>query len=206
MQLTLTIKGTAARAIRDLEQLPPKIDQALKTGLTRGLEYAVGVAKLKYLSGPRPSKLDIRTRRLRDSIVQEVESSPGVVKGRVGTNVKYAAYHEFGFHGTVNVQAHSRVMRQAVEVGRSGEFEKDVEFVDTRRTTKSKSGEVYRETRKQAASRQRTGFVGVGFVRGHGRRIDYAGRPFVRPAVEDSMPAIEGQINLELRKTAESGS
>jgi len=218
----ITITGSASQVIKRIESLPGRLDQELASGLQRGLLYAVGVAQRQYLSGPRPGKLDIVTRRLRDSIVSEVEvdkvligleysraggtqqrfSGSGNIVGRMGSNVQYAAYHEFGFHGTVNVKAHTRVTRQTVEVGKRGEFGKDVELVDTRKTTKSKSGDAYRESRKSASSRQKSGFVAVGFVKTHSRRVDYAGRPYVRPALEDSMNVISRELSVGMENTA----
>lgn len=41
------------------------------------------------------------------ALIPPVIVSDGVVGG-IGSNVKYAAYHEFGFHGVMNVRAHGR--------------------------------------------------------------------------------------------------
>ena len=49
--------------------------------------------------------LKVRTNNLRGSIHQEV--------GRVGTNVEYAAFHEYGFSGTQNVREHMRTIKMA---------------------------------------------------------------------------------------------
>jgi len=84
------------------------IERAAK-GLRRGLIFAVAKVQTEFLSGPRPTKLDIITRRLRQSITSRADVVPGRgVVGRIGTNVRYGAYHEFGFHGVVNVRAHTR--------------------------------------------------------------------------------------------------
>ena len=53
------------------------------------------------------------TGRLRRSINHRMKVSRGEITGSVGTNVEYAAVHEFGFSGEVNVRAHLREMRQA---------------------------------------------------------------------------------------------
>ena len=57
--------------------------------------------------------LRVRTGRLRRSITYKVDEQTGQIIGTVGTNVEYAARHEFGFHGTENVRAHLRMMKQA---------------------------------------------------------------------------------------------
>lgn len=55
--------------------------------------------------------LNVRTGRLRRSIHHEVHSGAGRVTGFVGTNVVYAAPHEFG--GQVTVKEHLRTIKQA---------------------------------------------------------------------------------------------
>lgn len=57
--------------------------------------------------------LHVRTGRLRRSITYRVESGQTQIFGVVGTNVAYAARHEFGFHGTESVKAHLRTIKQA---------------------------------------------------------------------------------------------
>lgn len=47
---------------------------------------------------------------------------------------------------------------------------------------------------KRAAMRLRKGAVGVGFVRSHTRRVDYPGKPFLRPALAAAVPVIEREI------------
>lgn len=168
------------------ETLDAKVLQALKTGLARGLLLVVGMVQLDFLSGPRPSKIQSVTGRLRQSITSKVEGGNGRIVGRVGSNVKYAAYHEFGFHGTVNVRAHTRVMQNFNESG------SEVPFAPGRVV----SGVL--QTRKQVARRQKRGFVAVQFVRAHSRRVNYAGKPYVRPALEKSGPVIIAELNKEL--------
>ena len=52
--------------------------------------------------------LKVRTGTLRRSITQQVRSDTAGVTGIVGTNVEYAAIHEYGFNGMVNVKEHLR--------------------------------------------------------------------------------------------------
>ncbi|NBB51500.1 phage virion morphogenesis protein [Rhizobium sp. CRIBSB] len=76
----------------------------------------------KTQSGPdgKPWKPSIRAQlqgtatliqggRLRDSIVSKVSAD----QVEVGTNVIYAAIHQFGMAGSVQVRAHNRLIRQA---------------------------------------------------------------------------------------------
>lgn len=57
-----------------------------------------------------------RTGTLRRSINQRVEETDTSVTGIVGADMdraRYARAHEYGFHGTVEVRAHVRTMREA---------------------------------------------------------------------------------------------
>lgn len=49
-----------------------------------------------YLTGPRPGKLGVRTGRLRSSIRFKVNEDDGGLTVKIGTDVPYAAIHEFG--------------------------------------------------------------------------------------------------------------
>lgn len=56
----------------------------------------VRTSKLHYLSGPRPEKLDRVTSRLISSIKFVAEVNDPIIKLVVGTDVPYAAIHEYG--------------------------------------------------------------------------------------------------------------
>ena len=57
--------------------------------------------------------LKVRTNNLRGSIHQEIIRDGSGIVGRVGTNVEYAAFHEYGFNGTQSVREHVRTIRRA---------------------------------------------------------------------------------------------
>ena len=57
--------------------------------------------------------LNKRTGRLRDSIHVETVDIDGAVVATVGTDVVYAAYHEYGYHGTEQIREHLRHMTMA---------------------------------------------------------------------------------------------
>jgi phage gpG-like protein len=179
--------------VKELDAMDARIMQAAEVGLRRGLLGAVGIIQRQFLSGPRPSKLDVRTARLRNSISSDVESGPdGRIVGRVGTNVAYGAFHEFGFRGVQNVKAHTRVISQVDRFGAE---------IDSRRVLRDRKKNFvgFKDTRKQAASRMKSGFVFVQFVRAHSRRVNYKGRPFVRPGVEQALPMVLSEIRKEIK-------
>ncbi len=72
-------------------------------------ELTIGYAQANKLSGPRPGVLGVVTNRLRSSLRRsEAEASGDQVTGAIGSNVAYAAVHEYGFDGEVTVRAFSR--------------------------------------------------------------------------------------------------
>jgi len=178
-------------AIQSAQTLDARILQALSIGLARGLLLVVGVAQREFLSGPRPAKVQAVTGRLRQGMASRVLVSGQRVVGRVGNAVKYAAYHEFGFHGTINVRAHSRVLDQVNAKGQQ---------IDTRRAIVSDTGEVrgFKESRKASTKFQRSGFATVQFVKAHSRQVNYAGKPYTRPALEKMTPNLIEEIRKEL--------
>lgn len=96
----------AAKFDRMREQALPKLKRRIARIVTK-LQARVVTNKL---SG---QVLKVRTGTLRRSIHNEVTVSSGSVTGIVGTNMEYAAFHEYGFHGTENVKEHMRTIKQA---------------------------------------------------------------------------------------------
>lgn len=181
---TITAKNEQL-VIAGLKTLDERVLQAAETGLARGLEFVVSTARLEYLSGKPLRRI---TGRLQSGMTKSVTRSGDRVIGLVGNNVKYAAFHEFGFHGVMNVKAHTRVMQNINAKGES-----------IASTGKVISGVV--QTRKEIAKKQRGGMVSVQFVRSHNRQVNYAGKPFVRPALEQMTPQIKIEIQKDLNAT-----
>ena len=119
-------------------------------------EEVVSRTQKDYLRGQSLRRV---TGKLAQSITHRVYQD----YAEVGTNIKYGAYHEFGFQGPVTVRDFTR---------RRGE----------------------------------SGYPWP--VRGHIRNLNYAGHPFMRPALDDvfqsgrAVVIIEGQLSEELRKRA----
>ena len=188
-----------ALVLRTLDQTPARVNSAARTGLKRGLLIAAGIAQREFLSGPRPEKLDVRTTRLRNSISTEVEQLPDRVKGKIGSNVAYAAYHEFGFHGTQTVRAHTRVLQTLVK--NQNLIGPGYVAVDTRRQLFDAKGNFIgmRDTKKRDAGRRRkNAIILVDFRASYQRKVNYAGRPYVRPAVRKAMPQIVTEIQKDI--------
>lgn len=210
MNATIHHDGSTRLAIRGLVLLDARAVQAAGRGLAAGLNHAVTVAQQKYLSGPRPSRLDVVTTRLRGSVTSKVEVSGERVVGRIGTNVPYAPVHEFGLlgHAPIKVRAHERSREQVGAVGverlrtvktgkNAGKLISDIYRLDAQG---NRIG--YKRTLKQVAAKQnKLDDLVTGEVRAHERKdFTYRGRPFLRPALEESKPIILAEIKRQLEK------
>jgi phage gpG-like protein len=184
----ITEKGYTV-VITGLGKIDAAVINGMRLGLERGLLKTVGVVQREYLQGPRPAKLGEITARLRNSISSKVTVSGDKVTGRIGTNVSYGAYHEFGFHGTENVRQFNRVISRTFRS--QGSIGSPIQLGG-----KFEAGA--RSGGKKAARSQRSGAVTFEFVKAHTRKVDYAGRPFVAPALQKSLPMILAEIKKDL--------
>lgn len=179
-----------AVVVRKLRGTDAAVLPAAAKALDRGLLEATGIIQMEFLQGPRPQKLGEVTGRLRNSISHDVELTEKGVVGRIGTNVVYGAYHEFGFKGTVQVRAHQRHIEDAnwtTAGGRRRQVKTDL------------AGNVIQIKRESIASAMRRGVSLVTQqVRAHSRRLDYAGRPYVRPGLAQALPRIQELVNAAI--------
>ena len=111
--ISATIIGTD-RVSERLDRLAPNITQSVAAGVQKLLYVLEGRIKTEKLSG---QALHVRTDRLRSSVHAEaVKVTVDTISGIVGTNTKYAAYHEYGFTGPEHVKQHLRMIKQAFGV------------------------------------------------------------------------------------------
>ena len=90
-----------------LSHRPVDVRAALAKGITRAILEIERHVKQDKLSG---QVLKVKTGTLRAKVnarIPVTETASGV-EGIVGTKVSYAAVHEYGFAGTVNVREHLR--------------------------------------------------------------------------------------------------
>ena len=120
--------------------------------------------------------LHVRTGTLRRSINQEVTASGGAVTAVVGTNVRYAKVHEFGFDGNVSVKAHVRRNAQQLKAA-----------LRTR-----KDGSAY-----YSRNGMRDGSVPV---RAHTRHMVVPERSFLRSTLREFKPKIVAEIEAAAKE------
>lgn len=80
--------------------------------------------------------LHVRSGTLRRSIKRKVTQTPAGVFATVGTNVAYAAAHEYGFDGEVTVKAHTRRAALQMLVKRSQRVGKSEGTINVREFTR----------------------------------------------------------------------
>lgn len=181
--------------LRHIEGIPERVQRASAVALTRGLEYARTISQREFLSGPRPARLDVVTTRLRQSIAINVRSTSRGIVGRIGSNVKYAAFHEFGLRGAVQVRGFTRHIQDAnwqTEAG--GRRTKEI---------RDRAGNVIGRKRESVEEATKRGVAFTSqFVGAHSRKVNYAGRPFIKPALEKARPVILATLKEELAKEA----
>lgn len=91
--------------------------------------------------------------------------------GGAGSNLDYAAFHEFGYKGAIAVRAHERQSRR----------------------TRTASGNFRR--RKPGSPTHH--------VRAYTRHLDYKGRPYARPALEEIRDKVREIHEARIRKAEE---
>lgn len=173
IKLGVTITGEAA-VINRFVTLANDASPTIKRAMTRAAILLQRYIKQNKLSG-RPG-LNVQTGTLRRGITYKVEEPQrGTVVATVGTNVKYAGVHEFGFKGVVTIKAH---MRQVKSRNKS-------KFMPVRFNKNST-----RIAMKQTES-------GVAFVKAHQRKMNIPERSFLRSSLRELGP----QLMADVEKT-----
>jgi phage gpG-like protein len=95
---------TAEDFLARLRGAPERLNAAIRTTVER-LSVQVQALVKRKLGG---EVLHVRTGTLRRSINRLITDDSHGVIATVGTNVRYAAIHEYGFDGEVPVKAYSR--------------------------------------------------------------------------------------------------
>ena len=114
--ISVKVIGTA-QVIGKIKKAYPSIMEELRAYCNAFAIATVGYVRDNKLSGqmlnlkaPGNKLLPLgqRSGKLKDSITFRVDSEENTIAAVVGTNVEYAAIHEFGFNGPESVRAHLR--------------------------------------------------------------------------------------------------
>lgn len=182
--LTITLTPESAALIKAAQQWPRALIAALVKELNLQNEYSVSHIQEARLSQRGPETLGVRTNRLRASIrrtAAAVETSGSII-GSIGSNVRYAGAHEFGFTGTVPVRAHTR--------------RKFSLFTVEGKTT----SEAFFDSRTGKIGRRKTKFfkapTGIIQVKAHEISLKIPARAPIRRGIEDRLPEYNSALSL----------
>lgn len=107
--LTITFSTNALRLLREMPSAAARASGGIARALDKQNELTISYAQRNKLSGPRPTILGVITNRLRSSLRRATAQVSGsTITSGIGSNVEYAAIHEFGFDGNVTVKSYVR--------------------------------------------------------------------------------------------------
>ena len=180
---TLAYDDRTQRTIARLAGAPDRLIPAIARGLAAGARLAADHIIVKRLSGPSSvadGRLGYISHTLQRSLRPEQSVGPVQMTGdgariSIGTNVKYAAVHEFGFHGKVTVREHTR--RQ---------------FATSKRPRTDKNGRVSLRSYKVA--------VGAVTVRSHDRMMNIPARHWLGGGMADEAQTFCVEIRGAIQK------
>lgn len=163
---TITLSPQAQAILRRTQYFVPVMAEAVARAVDRENELTIGEIQRLRLSRRGPDTLGVVTNRLRSSVSRApavISADRRRVVSSIGSNVRYAGVHEYGFKGPVYVRHHQRRTFGTFTTG-------GVAVLDPR------TGRI-RKQRKRTI--QLT--TGTTFVRGHTRLVDIKARaPFRR--------------------------
>jgi phage gpG-like protein len=127
MQIKVELTPEAQALKERVRTAPPKMLAAIADAFDKENRTTVGQIQQKYLSfgkGGPVSQIGCRvqTNRLRGSMRASAAQVQGqTVVSSIGSNVRYAAVQEFGYHGPQNVSPFTRHLKSRDVSGKIGE-------------------------------------------------------------------------------------
>jgi hypothetical protein len=121
--ITFEFTPQAEAVLAGVKQIPQKALQGIARGMDRANQLTVGVIQKDFLNFPKGGPTSpIGLRHQSGHLKRSVRASKAVIVGEsvisaIGSNVKYAGVHEYGFNGRVNIPAHTRKPGRSFLVG-----------------------------------------------------------------------------------------
>ena len=125
--INIGIDSNAEQACRQLGEFPPPMLRAIAHAMDAENELTKGWIEFQHLTAPGATAplpaSEHRLRTVSHRLKESMRKSDAVIQGQavestIGSNVIYAAPHEFGFDGIVTVAAHQR--RLPIGAGKAG--------------------------------------------------------------------------------------
>ena len=171
--MKIVVKIDRAGLDQMLSNYPARLARSVLSTLDR-LSIMVQARVKEKLSG---EVLHVRTGTLRRSINRELRVNGGLIEAIVGTNVEYAATHEYGFSGTVSVREHVR-----------------------RITTNNKSKSLGKMVKYPGRTSKNRFVMGSATVSAHSRNVNIPERSFLRSTLIDFKARIEDDLQAAAKR------
>lgn len=108
MNFKIRVDTTNAKSY--FQRLAVNVDKGMQLRIaTIGVRLSNKIKSQKLTGNP----LKVQTGLLRNSIHSTATSKNNIYTTNVGTNIRYAAIHEYGFRGSQSIRSHSRTITQA---------------------------------------------------------------------------------------------
>lgn len=118
--LKVELTPEAQQKMRGLQALPARLVAAIAKGMDKANHMAVGQIQTDHLIGkgpfpPEQHKLGTRSSLLLRSVTPSpaIETAPGKIESAIGSNLVYAAIHEFG--GRIRHEAREMKVRHQLD-------------------------------------------------------------------------------------------
>jgi phage gpG-like protein len=113
IKITVKLDPRAQAVIAALGKGNERLDRAVAAAVNDENKLTVAAIMTEKLSRRGPATLGVISNRLRASIrATPAVITAGGVTASIGSNVRYAGVHEFGFEGNVRVRTHARRVTQ----------------------------------------------------------------------------------------------
>lgn len=172
--LQITLSPRAQQLLAAAPAWPLALRGAIAAAMDKENELTTGQIQRRKLSVRGPQTLGVRTNRLRLSArPTKATVTADAILSSIGSNVKYAGVHEYGFTGSAPVKAYTRRAPQ-------GDRFKNGQGGTIARLTLQRGG-IKPNARAQVSS-------GFAQVRAHTRKMNFPARAPFRTGIEERLP------------------
>lgn len=167
--LVIKLESNAEQIVAGISHFPQAMAQGIASALDRRNQLTIAHIVSTKLTNAGPQFLNTRTGRLRGSVRAVAAKISGTsVDSSIGTNVRYAGVHEFGFTGTQQVKSFTR---------------------------RNRGGDTFsvgvRGGKKKLSS-------GISTVKGFSRRVNFRERRMFRTGIEEQLPLYAQDISAAI--------
>lgn len=172
----------AQEIVRKLENLAGTVGPAMAGAMDFENQITVGHIMFAKLSQRGPTTLGVVSNRLRGSVrATAARVTNREISSSIGSNVRYAGLHEFGFTGTVNVPQFTR------RNPRGDSFSLRSSGANVSRGLAEKMGAFTARGRTRAWLKKTVS--GISIVKAHRRKLNFTARHMFETGIDDRADA-----------------